>query len=593
MTTTIDDVTGEVQTSLKYPRRRTSLQVWLRSLIRLDSLAVATGALFFCLSLTPSLMPRGWFIAGLISGINAAIGYGIGAVLSVVAQRLLRSRRDWWLHSKQMRYGYKTVIVVLSIAAGLVMLIPAASWQRDIAAVIGIDGPSTGGYCRTLIVALATGVALLGAVRVIRGAIGLLTRTMIHRWNINDEIAKIMGTAIVVAMLITVLNGVFYRGFISGSRAIFQPHNATTSYGVIPPTRPEKSGSADSFAPWNTLGFQGRNFVATGPSAEELTVVNGKPADEPIRIYAGLKSASTDEDRMAIVLRELERTRAYEREVLVIIPTTGTGWVNPVAARAIEAMYNGNTALVAMQYSYLPSWISFLANQTEARNAGKAMVDAVAQHWAQWPSDNKPKLMLYGESLGALSGQGAFTSITDIVDKGFSSVLWVGPPHASSLWRTLTTHRDSGSPEVQPQYDNGRTVRFTQAASPEDIARVAAPPWPGTRVLFMQHASDPVVWWSPDLFFERPDWLKEPPGLDRAPAMRWYPIITLWQVSADLTANISGAGLIPSWHGHNYGTGQLDGWVAVAAPAGWTAEDTERIRVWLRRSVAAGGPEFG
>jgi len=37
-----------------------------------------TGALiFYCLSLTPSLLPRDWLFQGLIGGINVAIGYGI------------------------------------------------------------------------------------------------------------------------------------------------------------------------------------------------------------------------------------------------------------------------------------------------------------------------------------------------------------------------------------------------------------------------------------------------------------------------------------------------------------------------------------
>ena len=37
--------------------------------------------MFFCLSLTPSLLPRDWLFQGLIGGINAAIGYGIGVVV--------------------------------------------------------------------------------------------------------------------------------------------------------------------------------------------------------------------------------------------------------------------------------------------------------------------------------------------------------------------------------------------------------------------------------------------------------------------------------------------------------------------------------
>ena len=269
----------------------------------------------------------------------------------------------------------------------------------------------------------------------------------------------------------------------------------------------------------------------------------------------------------------------------MVVPTTGTGWVDPIAARAIESMYNGDTAMVALQYSYLPSWISFLADTQTSTDSGKHLIDAVQARWASQPPDRRPKLALYGESLGSMAGQAAFGYLPDIEKMGFSSVLWVGLPNASQLWHALTVRRDPGTPEVQPRYDNGRTVRFSQG---DDVTAVAAPPWQGTRVLFLQHASDPIVWWSPDLLFERPDWLREPPGRDRTASMRWYPIITFWQVGFDMT-NASG---MPAGHGHNYGHSVLDGWVAVAPPDGWTPEDTERIRRSLEKVEAAGGPEF-
>jgi len=104
-------------------------------------------------------------------------------------------------------------------------------------------------------------------------------------------------------------------------------------------------------------------------------------------------------------------------------------------------------------------------------------------------------------------------------------------------------------------------------------------------VLFLQHASDPIVWYSPDLLTARPDWLREPPGQDRTASMRWYPIVTFWQVGADMT----NAASVPFGHGHNYGESLLDGWAAVAPPRGWTPEDTARIRAVLRES---GGPEY-
>jgi len=592
MTSALDDATGEAQAPPEPKRRRESLVAWAWSLLQLDFVGVAFGALFFCLSLTPSLMPRDWLVGGLIGGINAAIGYGIGVLIGRVFWRVFLAGRRWWPPSRKVLYTLKTATVVLSIGASLLMLVPAAAWQRDIAAVMAIEGPGTRAYLRTLVVALFIGGVLVGIARVIRDAIKFLARVMIRRWDVNDEVAMFIGTAIVVVLIITLVNGVLYRGFIAGAGAIFQPQNDTTSPGIVQPTEPERSGSPGSFAPWDTLGFQGRNFVATGPDAEDLTELNGRPAQEPIRIYAGLESADSTEGRLAVLLSELQRTKAYERKILVIIPTTGTGWVDPIAARAIEALYNGDTALVAMQYSFLPSWVSFLADQQKSMDAGKAMIDAIHQRWLQWPEASRPKLVLYGESLGSMAGQGAFGYLPDVVAMGFSSVLWVGPPNASPLWSALTARRDPGSPEVQPRYDDGRTVRFAQASSPAEIAGVAAPPWNGTRVLFLQHASDPVVWWSPDLLFERPDWLKEPPGIDRIAAMHWYPIVTFWQVSADLTANVGSAGASPSGHGHNYGLSQLDGWAAVAAPDSWTDDDTERVRRWLDKLVTAGGPEF-
>jgi uncharacterized membrane protein len=483
--------------------------------------------------------------------------------------------------------------VALSIGVSVLMLLPAAAWQREVAALMGIEGPATSEYLRTLIAALMTGVLLIAVARMIKEAIGFLARMMIRRWDINDEVAMFIGTAIVVILIITLVNGVLVRGFIAGASAVFQPQNSSTRPGVEQPLRPERSGSPDSFAPWDTLGFQGRNFVGTGPSAAELSDLNGRPAREPIRIYAGLQSADTTDGRVAVLLSELQRTRAFERRLLVIIPTTGTGWVDPVAARAIESMYNGDTALVAMQYSYLPSWISFLADQQKSVEAGRAMVNGIHQRWLRWPADTRPDLALYGESLGAMAGQGAFGYLPDVAEKNFSSVLWVGPPNSSRLWRAVTDRRDPGTPEVEPRYDNGRTVRFAQASGAAEIAAVAAiPPWGRTRVLFLQHPSDPVVWWSPDLLFDKPDWLREPPGFDRSPSMRWYPIITFWQVSADMAGNVTNSAGTPTGHGHNYGDNQLDGWVAVAAPEGWTDVDTDRIRRSLEKLISAGGPEF-
>lgn len=557
--------------------RRQALHEWAWGLLRLRFTGVAFGALFFCLSLTPSLLPREWPFAGLIGGINAAIGYGLGVAIGKLFHRVVLRGRKWWPPEKRMLWWIKAVTVAASVTVSVLMIVPAAVWQRRLSALMGIDGPDTLGYYRTLAVALVVGAVLVAVSRVILDIIKSLARVLIRRWRLSDEVALFIGTAVVVILLVTLINGVLFRGFLLGASRVFQPQNANTPARVEQPHAPERSGSPASFAPWDTLGFEGRNFVGTGPDATELTRINGVSAKEPIRVYAGLQTADTDEGRRAVVLSELQRTHAFDRAVLIIVPTTGTGWVNPLAAAAVEMMYNGDTAMVALQYSYLPSWISFVADQQKSMDSGRLLIDAVHQRWARLPADHRPKLLLYGESLGSLAGQAAFGFLPDISRMGFDGVLWVGPPSASPLWRALIDRRDPGTTEVSPRYDNGRTVRFSQGADGAEIAADTAAPWPGTRVLFLQHASDPIVWWSPDLLFARPDWLVEPPGRDRLAAMSWYPFVTFSQVGLD---TFKAAGM-PDGHGHNYGQYVLDGWVAVAAPHDWKPRDTERIRAAL------------
>lgn len=568
--------------------QRHSLYLWAWSLLRLDFVGVGFGALFFCLSLTPSLLPRDWLFAGIIGGLNAAIGYGIGVFVAKMLRRFFLRERSWWPPDKRVQWTLKSSVVVASVAASVLMIVPATEWQVQVSALMGIEGPTTLSYLRTLIVAVLVGGVCVGIARVLLDVIKTMARFFIRRWRLNDEVALFIGTAIVVVLAVTLVNGVLLRGFLIGANWFFQPQNTTTMAGIVQPIAAERSGSPESFASWESLGHQGRNFVATGPDVDELTELNGAPAKEPIRVYVGLQSADTDEQRMAVLLSELERTGAFDRKVLVIVPTTGTGWINPIAARAIEMMYNGDTAIVGSQYSFLPSWISFLGDRQKSMESGRMMIDAVHERWERRPADRRPELVLYGESLGSMAGQAAFPWLPDIAQMGFSSVLWVGPPNASPLWKAVTERRDPGTPEVQPRYDNGRTVRFSQATDPAEIAADTAGPWEGTRVLFLQHASDPIVWFSEDLLFTRPDWLREPPGRDRTASMRWYPIVTFGQVAADMT-NASSA---PDGHGHNYGDLVLDGWAAVAPPDGWTPEDTERIRIALQKTEGEDGPEY-
>jgi uncharacterized membrane protein len=350
----------------------------------------------------------------------------------------------------------------------------------------------------------------------------------------------------------------------------FEATNLESPDGVRRPSSSLRSGSPRSLVPWDSLGQLGQRFVSGGPTRGELNEAAPGAAVAPIRVYVGLDSAEDAQARTDLAMAELRRTGAFDREALVVVTTTGRGWVNSVAAASIELVYGGDTAIVATQYSYLPSWLSFLLDRERSEEAGRLLVDAVAAEVDARPEDDRPRLLVYGESLGSQGSEAAFSSLADI-RAHTDGVLWVGPPHANRLWRSLVERRDPGTSEVAPVYASGLVVRF--ADSVVDLQRPDTP-WLDPRVLYLQNASDPIVWWNWDLLFDRPDWLVENPGADVHPAMSWYPIVTFWQVSADLMH----AKEVPDGHGHNYGDLILDGWVAVAAPEGWTTRDTERVR---------------
>ena len=193
---------------------------------------------------------------------------------------------------------------------------------------------------------MLVGGLCVGAARVLLDVIKTMARFFIRRWHLHDEVALFIGTAIVVVLAITLINGVLIRGFLAGANRVFQPQNTTTRAGITQPLSPNDPAA-------QRLSRRGTRWATRAATSwppvrdvDELTRLNGTPAKEPIRVYAGLQTADTDEQRMAVVLSELERTGAFDRKVLVIIPTTGTGWINPVAARSLEMMYNGDTALV-------------------------------------------------------------------------------------------------------------------------------------------------------------------------------------------------------------------------------------------------------
>lgn len=106
--------------------------------------------------------------------------------------------------------------------------------------------------------------------------------------------------------------------------------------------------------------------------------------------------------------------------------------MDPVAALSLEALYDGDTAIAAAQYSYLPSGVQFIADTDRTRASGRALVTAVVAWWRTLPEEERPRLLLYGESLGVVAGEAAFSDLSDVLES-VDGVLWVGPPNSSRL----------------------------------------------------------------------------------------------------------------------------------------------------------------
>jgi uncharacterized membrane protein len=301
-----------------------------------------------------------------------------------------------------------------------------------------------------------------------------------------------------------------------------------------------------------------------------LEAFSRRPAVEPIRIYAGLASARTVPERAALVIREMDRTGAWDRAVVAVFTPTGTGWVDNNVTSTLEYMYGGDTALVSMQYSYLPSWISFTMDRAKVVEAASALITAVHDRWAALPAGSRPKLLIFGESLGTYGTEKTFGSAEQMV-AGADGILLEGPTFANPIHQELTAGRAPGTTVWDPSYPR-LPVSF---ASRADELRSLTGPRP--KVVYLQNSSDPVVWWSPSLFWHRPQWLRGDRGPDVTADMHWYPGITFWQTTVDLLF----ANKAPAGHGHIYGSGSVDGWAAVAAPPGWTTADTVRLRTLL------------
>ncbi|ALI28516.1 putative membrane protein [Mycolicibacterium fortuitum] len=526
----------------------------------------AVGLVFVWFSLTPSLLPRGPLFQGLVSGAAGATGYGIG----VFGVWLVRYMRSVETSPRAPKWAWLSLLVI-GVIGQVLMIIYFHVWQDEIRDFMGVPRLTFWDHPLTAVLSLVVLFAFVEVGQLIRRLVRYLDLKL-DRF-LPPRVSAVVVVALLLALSIALLNGVVVRVAMSTINRTFAAVNDETDPDFAAPTSVLRSGGPQSLASWESLGHQGRVFVSAGPTVQQLSRFSGKPAVEPIRAYAGLHSADGIKATAALAARELQRTGGLNRAVVAVATTTGTGWINEAEASALEYMYNGNTAIVSMQYSFLPSWLSFLVDQENARQAGQALFEAVDALVRAMPEDKRPKLVVFGESLGSFGGEAPFLSLNNLVART-DGALFSGPTFKNTIWTTLTRERDAGSPEWLPIYDDGQNVRFVAKA--ENLNRPDAQ-WGHPRAVYLQHASDPISWWTPDLLFAKPDWLREPRGYDVSRRMEWIPVVTFLQVSADMAVAVD----VPDGHGHVYVQNVADAWAAVLQPPGWTPEMTAKLRPML------------
>ncbi len=294
-------------------------------------------------------------------------------------------------------------------------------WQDHVRDLMGVPRLKWYNYPQAGLI----GVVVLFLFVEIGQLVGKLVRFLVRLLNryAPPRVSAVVVVALLLSLTIAILNGVVVRG---GGMSFLNSTFASVNDEMDPdnpaPTTPLRSGGPGSLVPWDTIGHQGRTFVAGGPTVEQLTAFNGAPAVEPIRAYAGKNSADGIKAVAALAARELERTGGFKRKVIAVATTTGTGWINEAEASALEYMYNGDTAIVSMQYSFLPSWLSFLVDKENARQAGQALFEAVDARLREMPEAQRPKIVVFGESLGSFGAEAPFLSPNNIIartDGGF------------------------------------------------------------------------------------------------------------------------------------------------------------------------------
>ena len=369
--------------------------------------------------------------------------------------------------------------------------------------------------------------------------------------------------------------GGLYAAYEYAQRRVEQGGAAVEPAYETPAQSPMVSGGPGSMVPFDTISREGRRFVNMVLTREEIADVMGEPAvADPIRVFVGLDTAPEPEDRVDLVMDELVRTGAFDRSVLCFASPTGSGYINYVLAEALEFMTRGDCAIATMQYSLLPSPMS-LTQTRMADDQNRSLMHAITGYLRGMDPDVRPRLVLFGESLGALTMADMYAHRTvEAMDRDFvHSSLFLGTPSGTEFakgWRLNPQKVDPDGKVVE--VDNyGEYLGLPE----ERRGRV--------RHVLLSHYDDPIPKFGTNILLRRPWWLG--PVADRPPRVpkstNWRPGVTFVLTAVDMVNAMEVIPGVFGRRGHDYRE-DIARFASAAFDLPMTAEQLYRMEKALR-----------
>lgn len=524
------------------------------------SLIGVVGALvMYGVSVSPSLLARSWQWHAVASGVLSAVGYIVGLTIQRFYALVVPRLGVEITAPKAVSIAFRAVLLLGFFLWFLRWLLQSYRERKRANHLVGMRGETLGEYLLGTVCAFILMMALLGVAWGLQW-IGRAIVSVLSQW-MHMVFALALSLLILVVIVYALTSQVLLKLGINFFTRHARKMNNRTAKGIVQPQVPERSGSPHSRSSWRAVGGQGRVFLGRGPSRADIEAVTGCSAMEPIRVYAGMPEEGQSLQNAAdLVVEELHRAGAFDRAVILIATSTGSGWVDEWQVQPLEYLTRGNCATASMQYSFVPSSINFLTDLDVSEEAAVILFETIRCAVDEIPEDRRPALFVCGESLGAYASQHVFSGIVDVLSRT-DGALWVGTPAFTPMHAELTAIRHRGSPEVAPVVANGRHVRFVNV--PEnlwaDVYGRELGDWNYPRIVYAQHPSDPVVWWNSELVWHKPDWISEKVDGDVSPHMQYTRGATYIQVLVDMPV----AGTAPGGHGHTYHEELIPLWEAI------------------------------